>query len=735
MQLPSLRGLLLVLAAAPVGTLAAQTALSPPPLPRLEGTVVLDGRVDEAAWHAVASLPMTMYAPVHRGEPSQATDIRLAYDDQYLWASGHFAESDPGAIRANSLFRDRWSGDDVFVLFVDSFNDNRTARRFTITPAGTRIDELIGEDGQARNLDWNAHWEAATHRDETGWSFEMRIPFASLRFQERPGGVVMGISASRLLAGRNERLTFPDIDPSSRFDRPSETTDFLLTGIHPARPVYVTPYTLASTSRVAGATTADPASSSRTIEAGLDVKYSLSDRAFLDLSLNTDFAQVEADDQQVNLTRFPLFFPEKRQFFQERSDLFAVPFTNSGLVFHSRRIGLSADRQPVRILGGARYVGRLGGWDVGALSMQADGTLDAPGENFTVVRATRQVLNAHSRLGGILTSRLDVDGRLALTAGADASARLTGNGYLTTRIASSANDGDADGLSLLDRSIVEVAWERRVERGLTWWAKAVRAGRGYDPRLGFLPRRDVRHLSLYAVYNTEGQPGDRLRSYGPGVVVLTHHNNTSGDLESLYAGHWWNYEFWSGLNGFLQVTAKREVVATPFALGDGVEVVAGDHRYADAWLAVNGPFAWRFRPQLQLRYGTFYDGRQLELKSQATWNVSPHLELSGGYSLNAIRFDERGEALDVHAATLRARIAADTRWQGTLLAQYNTVSDHLGLNARLRYNVAEGTDLWVVYDEGINTDRDVPGAMDPTLRLPRSARRQLAVKFSYTFQP
>ena len=481
------------------GTVAVGAQGAPTPMTSLQQPITLDGNPEEQGWQAVSPLPMTMYAPVHRGTASEATDIRIAHDSDYLYASGIFYESDPRNIRANSLFRDRWSGDDVFVLFVDSFNDNRTVRRFTVTPAGTRIDELIGDDGADRNLDWNAPWDVVTVRRADGWSFEMRIPFASLRFQDSPEGVVMGITVSRFLASRAERVVFPDIDPQSRFDRPSETHDFLLRGIKSARPLYVTPYSVATTSRIAGSTSSDPIESESSIEAGMDIKYALSDRAFVDLSVNTDFAQVEADDQQVNLTRFPLFYPEKRQFFQERSDLFTVAFSNGGRVFHSRRIGLSADRRPVRILGGARFVGRLGEWDVGVLDMQSADTDDSFGENFGVLRAMRRVINPNSRVGAVLTTRAR-DGEVDVTSGVDGQFNLAGNTYFTGRYAATSNHDEAGGLSLLDRGIAEVAIEQRVQRGLTWWAKLVRAGSGYDPKAGVpaAPRLSAR-ISVWGV--------------------------------------------------------------------------------------------------------------------------------------------------------------------------------------------------------------------------------------------
>jgi hypothetical protein len=489
----------------PPTTLRAQAR--PVALPRLEGTIELDGRPDEPSWQVIDALPLTMYTPLHRGTPTESTEIRLAHDGSFLYASGRLYDTDVSGIRVNSLNRDRWSGDDLFTLVVDSFNDNQSARRFSITPAGTRIDELIGFDGADRNLSWDARWDVATSRDARGWYFEMRIPFASLRFQGDGAEVVMGISASRLVARKNERTTWPDVDPQSAFDRPSVATDVILRDIRPARPILVTPYALGGAARGP----AVPGAGYRGVQdAGIDVKYSVTDNLFVDLSINTDFAQVEADDQQINLTRFPLFFPEKRQFFQERSDLFLFDFGNGGRLFHSRTIGLSDAAQPVRILGGARVAGSANGWDFGLLDMQSDAHDDRPGENFGVGRVRRRIINPYSYAGAMVTSRISTDGDRAIAGGADASVRLVNQHYATARIA--VTDADTDDATLTQRSQVYLEWARRAERGLTYWLRMNRIGDAYAPAVGFLPRRGDTHASLYGVYATRGQRGDLLRS-------------------------------------------------------------------------------------------------------------------------------------------------------------------------------------------------------------------------------
>jgi hypothetical protein len=697
-------------------------------LPRLEGDIVLDGRPDEAAWQAVSPLPLTMYTPLFRGEQTEASEIRIGYDRDHLYASGRLFDKEPSEIRINSLHRDRWSGDDFFVLLVDSFNDNQSVRRFGINPAGTRIDELIGADGSDRNLSWDALWDVVTARDERGWYFEMRIPFASLRFPGSGEQVVMGITASRLIARKNERTTWPAINPEVAFDRPSATQDVVLRDIRSSRPVLVTPYALGGMSRLP---TAGPqvGPTDGIGEAGVDVKYSLSDNLFLDLSANTDFAQVEADDQQINLTRFPLFFPEKRQFFQERSDLFLYDLGSGGRLFHSRRIGLSDDARPVRILGGARLAGTTGPWSFGVLNMQSDEDRGRAGENFGVARVRRRLFNASSYLGGMVTTRMGTDGNESIAAGLDASLQLPNNHYATARFAATDRNDPSGSFSLADNGQLYLSWERRNARGFSYHVKLNRIGESYTPDVGFLPRRDATFGSLYAVHNVSGERGDRLQSYGPGIVAFAWRSNATKELENYYVAHWWNYELWNGAAGFLQVTTRLDHLPSALPIGD-VTVPAGDHKTTNLWFFYQSGPGSRLRTTVSARAGGLYDGRHVELFVRPVWNLSRHFELGADLENTFIRFPERDAAVDVQVARLRLRAAANARLSAAALVQYNSLAHLMGVNVRLRYNVREGTDVWLVYDEGLNTERSIDGTPDA---LPLSASRSVRAKVTYTF--
>jgi hypothetical protein len=405
---------------------------APLELARLTSPISVDGVLNDPAWSEIAPLPLTMYLPVFRGTPTQRTEIRIAYDDENVYVAGWMYDTEPSQIRVNSLYRDRWNGDDALAIYIDAFNDNHTSKWFGLTAAGMRFDILVSDDGNTTNDSWDAFWTARTTRTAEGWFAEVRIPFSTLGFRvDVEGKVVMGLTVTRLVSRIRERVTFPEIDPKFEFRRPSLARDVVLRDVRQRKQVYLTPYALTGVERNAFALGATPAEGfgvdrETTRELGADLRYQITNSLTLDLTANTDFAQVEADDQQVNLDRFELFFPERRRFFQEGSGVFDFYMGSNTRLFHSRRIGLTADGTPRPVLGGARLVGRLGSWDVGLLEMQTEKQGPFAGENFGVLRLRRPVLNRWSTLGGIATSYVSDDQRM-LALGADAVLRVRGD--------------------------------------------------------------------------------------------------------------------------------------------------------------------------------------------------------------------------------------------------------------------------------------------------------------------
>ena len=699
---------------------------------RVATPIVLDGRPDDAAWQGIQPLPLTMYFPTFRGQPVQRTEIRVAYDDEYFYAAGWFWDDDPSGIRINSLYRDRWNGDDAFAIYIDAFNDNQTAKWFGLTPAGMRFDLLVSADGAVLNDSWDGFWDARTTVTADGWFAEVRIPFSTLGFQSIDGQAVMGLTVTRLVSRTSERVTFPDIDPRFEFRQPSQARDVVLRDVRSSKPVYVTPYVLGGSDRRPLLDTAAGRWGARhhaQREIGLDMRYALSANLTLDLTLNTDFAQVEADDQQINLDRFSLFFPEKRRFFQERSGIFDFPTGGNGQLFHSRRIGLDDASQPVPVQGGARLVGRAGEWDLGLIAMRTADTEVTPDESFGVVRLRRRVIDSFSTVGVMLTGRNDGDHH-NVAGGIDGQFHLFGDDYLNAGWAASQSNLDRDGPSLTDRSAMQVQWQRRSSRGLWYTVRANRTGGGYDPGVGFLQRRDFSFLSTAVQYFIFTDANPTWRRVFPGMFAGGTYRNGDGVLESGRIAAWLQAETKGGSMGWIEPQLFREDVVQPFMIGNTVGIPAGGYTFANIWLYWQMPTGKRLRTTTDLQIGTFFDGWRTQLTLAPTWNLSRHLEVGGEYVGNFLRFGDRDQSADIHLARLRLRTALDAKASGNAFVQYNSTTDRLELNLRLRYNFAEGTDLWVVYNEGMATER----AADPLLpEPPLSFARAFVVKFSRTF--
>jgi len=712
------------------GGAAAQEAME---IERLSGPIVFDGRVDEAAWEAVEPLPLTMYYPTFRGSPAEQTEIRVAYDDAYFYASGRFFDSRAAeeGVRINSLYRDRWNGDDAFAIYIDAFNDNQNAKWFGTTPSGMRFDLLVSDDGATLNGSWDTFWDVRTTVTDEGWFAEVRIPFSSIGFQAADGVAQMGLTVTRLVSRTSERVTFPAIDPQFPFRQPSVAQDIVLRDVQSSKPVYVTPYLLGGVERTPALGddgSAFEADSETLREVGLDLRYNLSSNLQLDLTANMDFAQVEADDQRVNLDRFSLFFPEKRRFFQERSGIFEFTGANNTRLFHSRAIGLSGG-EPVPVLAGARLVGRMGEWDVGVFNMQTDDHLGTAGENFGVARLRRRVINPYSFVGAMATTRVS-EGQHNIALGTDGIFRIFGDTYLTTRASSSFDDSDTDALSLWDRSMLHGQLQRRANRGLAYTATFTRVNGDYRPEMGFLARRDFTQLNWLAswYFFTDDHPW--LRRIWPGMLAFSTFRNGDGSLESGQYALWVQWETKGGFGGWLEPKLFVEDVLDPFSIGGEVEIPAGRHEFADFQVALQMPAGRRLRTNLDARAGTFFDGTRAQIILGPTWNVSPNLELGADYQFTRLDFGDRDQRANIHLTRLRIRTAVDSRLSGNAFVQYSTTSDQVDLNVRVRYNFAEGTDLWLVYNEGLRTERDL--LLDGP-RLPLSQSRTLMLKYSYTF--
>lgn len=733
----------LPLDAMPQDTPPPAQSKDPVAIRRLSAPITLDGLSREDAWKDVKSLPFVMFMPNYGSAPSENTEVLLGYDDEFLYIAGRLFDREPDKIQSPSKKRDYFeSNSDMFGVLFDTFDDKENGLAFYTTPTGLRWDGAVSNDAEVRsitdmpvNSSWNAFWDVAVVRNGEGWFVEMRIPFSSLRFQDKDGRVIMGLIVLRWIPRKAECDMFPSLDQklgTMALWKPSQARQIVLEGVHGRRPLYITPYGLGGygqTNDLNDKETAYVRTDKPTTEAGLDVKFGLTSNLTLDLTLNTDFAQVEADDYQVNLTRFSFFFPEKRLFFQERAGILDFSFGEYNQLFYSRRIGIE-EGQAVRIYGGARLIGRLGSWDMGFLDMQT-APLKAeslPSENFGVLRLRRRVFNPYSYVGGMLTTRLGADGSYNTVYGIDGTFRVRGDDYVLLNWAQSFETGRENQPLSLDPARFRISWERRKQQGLGFNLGFSRAGKNYDPGMGFEMRENFSRLGNRVLYGW--LPGEKssLTShmvYADGYVYF---RNDDHSLESAEIGPGWGFLAKSGWNGQFAIKLSRENVREEISFFDKVFVPPGEYSFC----ALDGYFQTAMggllSTMVMFNAGTFYDGRRATVRIQPIWGISSDLSLTGLYEINWVDFPDRGQKLTAHIAQARLLATLNTKFSASAFIQYNSAVDAVVANVRFRYNPKEGNDLYLVINEGLNTNR--------TLKIPRPPvydNRAIMIKYSYTF--
>ena len=722
---------------------AAQPAKTKIPyvIPRLRGPVVLDGLINEDAWNDISPLPMVMMFPTFGNEPSEKTEILVGFDDNDIYIAGRLYFKDPSRMQSPSQKRDYMeSNTDWFGVLFDTFNDKENGLGFFTTPSGLRTDIAVFDDAVPKtadsmplNVSWNTFWDVKSVRNDQGWFFEMKIPFSSLRFEDKEGRVIMGMSVWRWIASKNERLTFPAIYPkwgTWSCWKPSQSQEVVLEGARGRNPLYITPYGLAGYGHAYDLNeerTVYRRSNHPSTEAGLDVKVGLTSNLTLDLTLNTDFAQVEADDEQINLTRFSLFFPEKRLFFQERASIFNFNFDESSQLFYSRRIGI-CEGEAVRIYGGTRLVGRYGSWDLGVLNMQTAPVEDQPSENFSVLRTRRRVFNANSYLGGMIANRIGLDGSYNTSYGLDGILRISGDDYLLLNWAQTFENGRKNDVTSLDPTRFRFAWERRTREGLGLHLSYSRAGKEYKPGLGFEMREDFTRLGNRVLYGWI--PGEKslLQSHNIFVDGFQFLRNSDHTIESAEIGPGWEFLTKSFFSGWLSFKLYRESVRESFSFSEEAEVPSGEYTFFGMKGFLDTPAGNLFGAAVNVETGSFYDGRRLTLGVTPRWGISPDFSLRGTYEFDHVEFPGRHQRFTAHLARVRLTATLSTKFSASAFVQYHSGYDRVIANIRIRFNPREGNDLYLVYNEDFNTDR---GRIIP--RLPFSTSRAIMVKYSYTF--
>jgi len=706
-------------------------------IPEAKGEISLDGIINETAWMVAVQFQLLMHTPNNNVEPSESTTAYMMYDERYLYIGGIMADSEANKIQSPTKKRDDLGlNNDWFGVFLDTFNDKENALAFMTTPAGLRTDYQTYNDAQGDfpiNVDWNTFWDVAVDQNEDGWSIEMRIPISSLRFQDQDGKVTMGLTILRYVARKVEWSTYPNISNQWGFwspFKPSQFIEITFENLKSVKPLYVAPYLLSGLTQrnlLNDQKSSYDMDNTSKLEPGLDLKFGLTSNLTADVTLNTDFAQVEADNQQVNLTRFSLFFPEKRLFFLERSSTFDFGFGESDRLFYSRRIGIH-NGEPTRIYGGARVVGRVGSWDLGFLSMQTAASGDFSGQNNSVLRLRRQIINENTYVGGMMTSLIGTDGSQNIAYGLDGVFKLFNQNYLTAAWAQSFN-GD-DGVSMLSTSPARL-WinlENRDYAGFIYNLDYSYSGELFDPGLGFQNRSDFSRFgnSVGIGWIPENHSFiNRHRFRTVGSVVIS---NATGSMESAEIGPLYNMSTKKSQSISIDAKYYHENIPSSFSLGNNVTVPAGVYEFYGTNFSFETSDAKLYGIELNGYSGTFFDGWRHTVGLSPRWNVSPSLNLSGLFQVNYVTFPDRDERLTATVARLRMLYMLNTKFTVSAFSQYNSLAKGIVSNLRIRYNPREGNDLYIVFNEASHTDR-----MRINPMLPFTNNRTVLLKYTYTF--
>lgn len=704
---------------------------------KMDAQINLDGQVNEPVWNSLSALPLTMHWPSYYGELTEETQIKIFYDDEYIYIGAICFDSEPDKIQEISYQRDSISEQaDAIAFVLDPYDDNENVVVFSVTATGARADFSLKNDAQGGdtwNISWNSYWDAEVSRMENGWQAEVRIPFSSLRFQDVDGKVQMGVGAYRYIARKREMQVYPEIPPDWgfwSFAKPSmmQTTEF--ENVENKRPWYTSPYILGGIGHNHEYDDNDNPEkiNDNDIQIGLDVQHAFSDNLNADFTLNTDFAQVEADDQAVNLSRFSLFFPEKRRFFLERASTFDFKADGNNNLFYSRRIGIN-DGELVPMLGGARLVGRVSDWDVGFINLQSRKTGSIAAENFGVLRLRRNVLNQRSYVGAMVTSRINSEGEDNYAYGFDGIINVFGEDYLQINVAQSQDSEDPANLDPIDRSRIFLRWENRQSRGFGYSMSYSNVGEEYNPGLGFERRFNFSQYSAEVGYIWFLAEERNLRTIEIGTEGSLSTSNATNKLETneievgLSLG-------WDRGNA-LAFEFKRELDRVPeaFDLSDNIEIVQDEYINTEYVISYSTAPVGLLLANMSAQAGKFYGGNMVSFSFGPEFVASKYVQFAGSYQYSNIEFKDLGETFVSHLARLKTTVSFNVKWSMSSIAQVNSLAEISALNFRLRYNPVDGNDFFLVYNEVINNN---PNSITPN--LPLSENRAILVKYVHTFR-
>jgi hypothetical protein len=677
---------------------------------RIAQPIKVDGRLDEEAYRQVETLTEFVQQEPDVGAPiTERTEAWVLFDDTHFYVACRCWDTNPGRIVANDMRRDSSNlrQNDNFAVEVDTFHDRRNGFLFYVTPVGGMFDAAITDERNG-NTDWNAIWEAKAGRFEGGWVAEIAIPFKSLRYAGARGQT-WGIQIRRTIRGKNEHAFISPVSPAwgiAAINHMSVAATLVGLEVPPAaRNIEIKPYAI---SRVTTDLVGTPSrQNEHDPDVGVDVKYGVTKGLTADFTYNTDFAQVEADEAQVNLTRFNLTFPEKREFFLEGQGIFAfgVAGGESGgggdapAIFYSRSIGLSGART-VPIIGGGRMTGKAGAWSIGALNIETDDdeTTGARQTNFTVLRVRRDILR-RGGLGAIYTRRSvsTVAPGANHVVGVDTNLAFSQNVYASGYVARSFTSG---------RSANALGYRAQFNYNSDRYGLGLDrlvVGENFNPEVGFLRRENFRRnflLGRFSPRTTENRVVRKF-TYEGNFEYITDNRNR---LESRELRGQFRLDLHSSDALSLQFQRLYEFVPRPFSLADGIRIPVGGYDFDNLTTSVSLGQQHRVSGSASLEIGGFYDGSKKTSTFRGRVELTPRLGIEPNISLNWIDLPYVPEGkFTTTVVGSRTTFTVTPRMFVAALVQYASSNTSLSANFRFRWEYRPGSELFVVYTEGRDT--------------------------------
>ncbi|MGI9627075.1 MAG: DUF5916 domain-containing protein [Longimicrobiales bacterium] len=686
---------------------------------RLSEPLRLDGELDEAVYTANEPFGGFVQVAPNAGSPSsERTDVWISFDDENLYVTCRcWDEAPPETWIVNELRRDATgirTGEHFGVMF-DTFYDRRNGSMFYANHIGGRTDYSVADEGSV-NRDWNPVWDVAGGRFDGGWTLEMSIPFKSLRYAEGQSPL-WGLQLRRSIRHKNE-WTYLNPVPAfmagpQGFNSVSSGGTLVGLDVPPAGSnVELKPYGLTGlgTDRVVTPTVENDLSA----EVGFDVKYGVSANLTADLTVNTDFAQVEVDEQQVNLTRFSQFFPEKREFFLEGRGVFdfgqggSPGFGGGGggrgggfgggggdapTIFHSRRIGLQ-DGTLIPIQAGGRLTGKAGAFGIGAINIQTAGVDDigVGSTNYSVLRVKRDILR-RSSIGAIFTNRSLSESGVGSNQvyGADAAfaffTNLTAGAYWA-RTETTGTSGDNQ------------SWQTRFSYAADRYglnASVLEVDTDFNPEVGFLRRTGFRKSSATARFSPRPTSVESIRKL-TWSATLDYYEDADGRLESRSQQGRFDVELENSDEASFEATRAYERLVDPFELTEDLTIGTGSYDFTDYRVNYNFGSQRRLSGNVSYRWGGFFDGSIRSITvNQGRMVVTERLSLEPGISVNRLTLPS-GESTQT-VGRLRSDYAFTPRVFASALIQYNSASNTLSSNLRFRWEYRPGSELFVVWTD------------------------------------